>query len=285
MAFDLGKGINLSKVQSTRYLEVLDFYKKVGLTERYPHFFVNGFPIFFDFTKTRIGVNLSCGADSTLMTFLLCEAIQHMGLNIKIYPLTIARHWEYNKWNEDAKNLVYQILKDKYPNIIQPQIWSMLPTTYEFTPLKNLTFPDPSTTPHELLRMDNIKVELYHFMEFNKWAARHYELDVIYNGTNTVPITKLSTTPEHRKQETLNLVDQFKVISEVDKFGAKYISANPFGLIEKDWIVAHYDYFGLQEYFDMTVSCEEFREGCNNCFHCEERQWAIDNKYRILDAL
>lgn len=283
--FDLGKGINLEKVKSSRFLEVLEYYEKIGLTKRYPHFHVNGFPIFFDFTKSNIGINLSCGADSTLLAFFLCEAIKHMQLDIKLYPITVARHWEYNKWNEDAKTRIYNLLKEKYPNIIQQQIWSMLPTAYEFTPLKNLIFADPNTIPNSLLKMDNIKIELYHFMEFNNWAARHYELDVLYNGTNTVPTIELTDSPEHRKQEKLSLLDQYNVIAEADRFGAKFILANPFRLIEKDWIVSQYDYFNLQDLFSITVSCEESIDGCGTCFHCQERQWGIDNKYRILDAL
>lgn len=282
--FDLGNGIKLSSIKSDRFLSVMEYYKQIGFIERYPNFFVNSFPIYFDPSKRNIGINLSSGADSTLLTFLLCEAINYTGFDIKIYPITLARHWEHNKWNEDAKKAVYDNLKHRYPNIIQNQIWSMLPTPYEFTPLKNLVFPDPNNIPKELMDL-GVRVELYHFMEFNNWIARHYNLDVIYNGSNVVPKTELATTPEHRRNEELTPGDQLKVVAPIERFGAKYIAANPFALIEKDWIIAHYDYFGINDLLDITVSCEDKLEGCNNCFHCDERNWAIENKNRILAAL
>ena len=109
--FDLGNGIDMSAVKSKRFIEVMEFYKRIGFFDRFPHFTVNGFPIYFDITKKRIGINLSSGADSTLLAYLLCEAIKKADCDTKIFPITFARHWEHNKWNEDAKQQCMKILQ------------------------------------------------------------------------------------------------------------------------------------------------------------------------------
>ena len=282
--FDLGNGIDMSAVKSKRFTQVMEFYNRIGFFNRFPHFTVNGFPIYFDITKKRIGINLSSGADSTLLAYLLCEAIKKADCDIKIFPITFARHWEHNKWNEDAKTAVYEDLAERYPQIIQPQLWTMLPTAYEFTPVSMLMFNDDYTKPRELIEMD-AKIELFHFMEYNNWAARHYELGVMYNGSNVVPEVELSSMPVHRKHETLTAGDQLEVVAPIEKFGANFVQANPFGLIEKDWVIAHYDYFGITDLLEKTVSCEATLHGCGACFHCDERAWAIKNNNRILDAL
>lgn len=292
MVFELGKGIDLEKCESQRYKDAMARFDSLDFENRFPHFKVNGLPFYLDPKMNTVGVDFSGGTDSSLLMYVLCEAIKQQNLDMKVYPLTFARHWEENKWNEDAKTNVYSYLRDSYPDIIQDQIWALLPTPYEFTPVNRLEFGDDAHTPHWMIDM-GVRVELYHTITYDKWAARHFGFGAIYNGTTMVPEQNAAVSPdrpfenlpEHRIEDDMSKVEENRLVWETQEFGAHFMAVNPFYVMEKDWIMAQYDYFNQTELLDLTVSCEEELGGCGTCFHCKEKAWGIANKDRILKAL
>jgi len=75
--------------------------------------------IIFDPSWQRIGVNLSGGADSALLTYFLCTIIDKHSLNTKIDVITYQRCWETRPWQGYISEQVYGWLKNKFPNIIE----------------------------------------------------------------------------------------------------------------------------------------------------------------------
>jgi hypothetical protein len=77
---------------------------------------------------------------------------------------------------------------------------------------------------------------------------------------------------------------------------------DPFRLIEKSWVMAQYENFGLGDLLDMTRSCGadgktfdkmygpgqwnalSSKYSCGFCFFCLERQWGQDNRETYLEG-
>jgi len=110
----------------------------------------------------------------------------------------------------------------------------------------------------------------------------------MYSGTTMNPPEEYDNAPQFRNREIVkNSIDQ--VIS------ASFI--NPFALVTKDYTMAQYENYQVQDLLDMTRSCEadtkvlgemwmhiedEEPPACGYCFFCKERQWGVDNQDKYL---
>lgn len=287
MLAKIGFDFDVKQLEACRFKDVVEFYRAYRYELLTPYVVVNGLPIHFNPDFQRIGINLSAGTDSTLLLYILCRTIEKLRLNVKIYPISVVRYWEHHAWSERAKADVYQWFKDRYPTIIKRQRWGFIPTAYEMTkitqinldPREQKDYPDPTCNS-----------DVYFFRSFNNYMANKLRLDAVYSGTTCNPIDNtMPSAPGFRDVRQLRFPDSLqgnqRYINAINDHWFTHV--DPFALIEKNWILAQYDNFGLQDLLKMTRSCVESDDpvaGCGRleCFHCKERFWAIDNRSMFL---
>lgn len=244
---------------------------------------INGLPVLFSKTQKAIGVSFSGGADSTLMLYLLCRIIKEFNLNIKIVALTTIRFWE-QKIGADyvSANILKYFKASLFPDIEIIHEFGFIPTALETTPLSNIQDLPPGYFTENELKF--ARADIYASLTWNKYISNKYDLVLIYNGTTMNPahLGDNVNAPRHRAATDF-------IWSRTKNF------TSPFKLINKDWVMAQYDNFGLQDLAKMTKSCnageqeiiEKFgtkiigndmqKYSCGTCFFCHERLWATEN--------
>lgn len=283
---NLGFDFKIDKIPPGRFSSVVNFYKKSKIRKRIPGFDVNGVFIPFNPSHKKIGIMFSAGTDSTILFYILCQLIEQEKLDIKVFPITVIKQWAKNKrWLFDSKMKVYEFIKNKFPNIVGEIQLGYLPLSIERTPIQNLAL---SFSERTIFRpyVGTGRADLYYFREYKTFVAEYLNLQAIYDGTTTNPVgVKLPETPEFRNIEHTNLKEIDQIISFNEK--SNYDIITPFNFIEKNWTVAQFENFDLEELKKMTRSCLEKDvgdEGCGgkSCFPCSERIWANNNKNIFL---
>lgn len=255
---------------------------------------VNGLPIYFNKNDKVFNINLSGGADSTMLMYIICKLITEYKLSIKIIATTLIRFWEYRSGTEDAARNIFNIIQNMFPNIEMRQVFGFVPTALEVTPLKNINLP-PSL--YNQFFLDNANADVYAVMNFTDYVNKRNQVDRTYSGTTTNPdhLGIESRAPEFRK------VREF-IESDSHPYTRNITRQDPFSLIQKNWVMAQYTNFGLEFLQGQTRSCEstdtvlDFMFGtgkwsttnskysCGHCFFCQERAWAIDSTDIFLEG-
>ena len=233
----------------------------------------------FDEKWQRIGINLSGGADSALLTYLLCTIIQRNNLNTKVDVITYQRCWETRPWQGYISLQVFDKLKDMFPYIIENRYTTYIPPEIEHGVI-GASINGKSG--------DQIIVGSY-----NKFAAWEYNLDAVYNAT--------SKNPDDLREDRMTNRDKDAedgIITDLWFYSGKVKSTfvHPFRFVKKDWIVAQYHIHNILDLYNTTRSCEgdinhmenikeacghfkDYNAGmyipeCKQCWWCEERDWA-----------
>src|SRR6056300_807154 len=84
-----------------------------------------------DSNWSNIAVNLSGGADSALLAYILCKYIEQKQLEIKIDIITYQRCWETRPWQGFVSFQVFSWLKQKFPEIINRRHLQFIPPELE----------------------------------------------------------------------------------------------------------------------------------------------------------
>ena len=244
----------------------------------------------FDEKWQRIGINLSGGADSALLTYLLCTIIQRNNLDTKVDVITYQRCWETRPWQGYISLQVFDKLKDMFPYIIENRYTTYIPPEIE----------------HGVIGAgingksgDQIIVGSY-----NKFAAWEYNLDAVYNATSKNPddLRKDRMTNRDKDAEDGQLTDLWFYSGKV-----KSTFVHPFRFVKKDWIVAQYHIHNILDLYNTTRSCEgdinhmenikescgHFRDysagmyipECKQCWWCEERDWADKQVKSVIEEI
>src|SRR5210317_1923828 len=127
----------------------------------------------FDTNWKRVGINLSGGADSALLTYLLCDIIQRNNLETKIDVITYQRCWETRPWQGYVSKQVFNKIKEMYPSIIENRYITYIPPELE----------------HGVIGpcIDGRSGDQIIVGSFNKFASWEYNLDAVYNATSKNP--------------------------------------------------------------------------------------------------
>ena len=243
---------------------------------------INGLPILFSKTQKAIGVSFSGGADSTLLFYLLCRIINEFNLDTKIVALTTIRFWEQKTGTDYVSLNIIQYFKTLFPDIKIVHEFGFIPTALETTPLSNIRdLPKGYFTENEL-KFAN--ADIYASNNWNKYISNKHDLVLLYNGTTMNP---------HFLGDNINAPKHRAATEFVWTRTKNYTS--PFRLINKDWIMAQYVNFNLQDLARMTKSCNAGEQeiikkfgtkiigndmqkyACGECFFCHERAWAENN--------
>ena len=233
----------------------------------------------FDKNWKRIGVNLSGGADSALLTYLLCKIIQENNLDTQIDIITYQRCWETRPWQGHISQQVYMWFLNKFSKIISKRHLTYIPPELEHGSIGPI--------------INNRSGDQIIVGSYNKFAAWNYKLDAVFNAT--------SKNPDNLREDRMANRDADAEDGQIQdlwyyKKDVQSVFAHPFRFVKKDWIVAQYHLQNILELYNITRSCEgdiahhdavreacghfnDYKPGmyipkCNQCWWCEERAWA-----------
>jgi hypothetical protein len=238
----------------------------------------------------KIGINLSGGADSALLTYLLCTIIEKNKLTTQVDIITYQRCWETRPWQGDVATNVFMWLMNKFPKVISKRHLCYIPPELEHGVIGPI---------HEGRSGDQIIVGSY-----NKFAAWNYKLDAVYNATSKNPDDLRDDRMRNRDKdaEDGNIKDLWWESRKV-----KSVFVHPFRFVKKDWIVAQYHIHNILGLYNTTRSCEgdinhhdvvkqacgHFRDyktnmkipECGECWWCEEREWANKRAASVIKEI
>lgn len=247
----------------------------------------SGLDIPFDPDWKRIGINLSGGADSALLTYLLCMIIQENKLNTQIDIITYQRCWETRPWQGYISQQVYMWLLNKFPKIVSKRHLCYIPPELEHGVIGPV--------------IDGRSGDQIIVGSYNKFAAWHYNLDAVFNATSKNPddLREDRMTNRDKDAEQGTLSDIWFKSRKVNS-----VFAHPFRFVKKDWIVAQYHINDILELYKLTRSCEgdinhhnavknacghfkDYKDGmhipeCKQCWWCEERDWADSRVHQTI---
>lgn len=276
--FDLLK----EKYNDRDYIKNYEIYHN----KKYPDIHdINGLPIHFDSSFENIGISLSGGADSSLLFYILCDLAEKTNSKVKIHATTMVRFFDTKPWLEKSARDVYAWMKERFPNIVGEHDWGFIPPDLEVVKMKKLGLKHLNQQfESDLMFCDILCTVTYHayLLKKKKWSF-------IYSGTTMNPPENFANAPEFRTQEVLQTQGIDSVVNAT--------VINPFTFVQKDWIMAQYKNFELDDLLTLTRSCEADSKvlgemwlkiedqqppACGTCFFCNERQWGIDNREKFL---
>lgn len=255
---------------------------------------INGLDIPFSKKWKKIAVNLSGGADSACLTYLLCKIITDNNYDCKIDAITHVRCWSTRPWQQPISVDVFNKLKLMFPNIINQRHENFIAPILEHG-ASGLLFPNvDKTTMHS---GDQVSIS-----EFNEYCFYRHNLDAIFNATSANPVgTDFPKKMLDREKSAKDGVLNDLIIVNYGKF-----ICHPFRFVEKSWIVAQYHLFGITDLLETTRSCEgdiksqaikkvipdifHYEPGkevptCGTCFWCLEREWAFSKLEETLEKI
>lgn len=229
----------------------------------------------FDNNWKSIAVSLSGGADSALLTYLLCEKITTLGVDIDVHVISHTRMWKTKPWQSTDSLNVYNWLVNKFTNIKFQRHTNFIAPELEWGN-KGPTIVDEYG---KLVSGDNIEIRA-----FAEYVCHHNDVDAYFNG-----VTRNPKSVDFKGMHTRD-IDKNESNGHLEyMIHMNVVVSHPFRFIDKSAIVSEYKKKNIYELFELTRSCEgEFSDIdytnytpgqyvpiCSECFWCKEREWAI----------
>jgi len=255
------------------------------------HYIINGLPIYFNKDDDIISVDLSAGADSTMLFYILARIITTLKVTPKIVVLSMIRFWETKPSIEDNVTVILDYFKEKFPNLDIIRERCFVPPSLESTPMKDITFGANNQSIFDSHVLEGADAAVYAIDNFNQYIKEKYKIKRSYGGITTNPDD--SAGPEFRKKRILSDYD-------LGTYSRNWPRQDPFLYVQKNWVMAQYENFNIADLRDLTRSCStmatvlNFVHGkdnwhvigseyvCGRCFFCDERAWAQNNMSLLL---
>jgi hypothetical protein len=212
----------------------------------------------------RIGISLSGGADSALLSYLILSQT-----SADIFFTTQIRMWKTRPWQRYVAKDVVLWFQERFQNNIN-HIEGFIPPELEEPrcPLIVDDYGSKKSGNRIILR------------SHNEWIIHTYNLNAWYSAVNQNPDIEIEGALPERNYGVLPLHMKHM---EIDIF-------HPFVHTKKNWIIEQYYKHNIKDLLDLTRSCEGEFEGldyktytpgqyvpvCGICFWCKEREWAIE---------
>lgn len=254
----------------------------------------SGLDIPFSPQWKKIAINLSGGADSACLAYLLCKIIDKHEFDCKLDIITHVRCWTTRPWQQPISVSVYNKLKSMFPNVIGDRYENFITPEIEHG-VSGYIYKDPRF--NEDRSGDQLQVA-----GFNLYCGYKNGYNAIYNATSANP----PGTDFPKKMK-----DREKQASEGDlRDLVLYVDGgflfHPFRFVDKSWIIAQYYKYKIVDLLEMTRSCEgdvthknikevvpNFKSyspdskvpECGTCFWCLERNWALSKLDETLEKI
>jgi hypothetical protein len=204
----------------------------------------------------KIGINLSGGADSSLVTFMVCRELTERKSNAQVNFITgVHNARPTNEWN--AREIA-ELFREMFPNINFGEHYF-----------------DYYDKNHE-------KDKVNHHAAHENRLRDEGKIDVLFHGR--------TANPDKEEAEAHNLL--YKREERRDKHGndrEPYHEHHgkpfycPFEFVDKRFVADMYHRFDLMDdLFPITASCVEYAEKtdyftkpCKECWWCREKKWAF----------
>jgi len=205
---------------------VLDFF------DRFPRHYKN------------IGLQMSGGADSSLILFCLVKMLHERGQSdsVNIWPSTV--------YDLEEKEVKSYIAAENVIDYVRKHPGGQC--------IKDLQI-SVHSQPDRGLSKDVLMAPV------RKYMGDHRKCEVVIVGTNQgMPEDERPTVSEHYKGKQLI------------ELGEKEHDALPWAPVDKKFIAAQYKKFGIEDMSYITSSCVVSSESpCKECWWCKERYWAF----------
>lgn len=228
----------------------------------------------------NVAINVSGGADSAMLAYLVCSKLKKTNIHI----ISNIRMWKTRPWQRQNSIDVFNWLKNKFPN-------------HTFNRYENLIAPELEygssgfilTLPSGIKKSGD-QVSTVSFVEY---VCHYNNVDAWFSGvTNNPKEESITRKPiERNLTYTGSAEDIEKLLFRKDKI----LVCHPFIFTTKDWVLKQYVDLQLSNLLGITRSCEGDLETapevfndldyktyvpgmpvpeCGKCFWCQERNWA-----------
>ena len=287
------KGFIMFEESNAIYTKLSEIEQAIADNHNVQLFRINGLDIPFSSTWKKVGINLSGGADSACLTYLLCKIIKENNFNTKIDVITHVRCWTTRPWQQPIGLRVYEKLKAMFPNIISHRYENFIAPELEHG-VTGYIYEDPVYKRWH----SGDQLSVYNF---NKYVSYRYNFNAIFNATSKNPPIDIPKKMDNREKDAKDGETRDLIISTEGQF-----LCHPFRFVDKSWIIAQFHYFGIQDLLNLTRSCEgdvthkkispeipdylsyrpemEVPE-CGSCFWCLERNWAKEQLEETLKKI
>jgi hypothetical protein len=236
-------------------------------------FIVDQVEIPFDKNWKKVAISISGGADSALLTFLLCDKIIN---NTEIHFITHVRMWKTRPWQSWYSDRVIEWFKDRFPSIKFEKHVNFISPELEYGSVGPTIIDEYG----KLVSGDNIEKRA-----FAEYICFINNIDSHYNAVTRNPRGINLGGMNERDIEQSSDNRHLTITKHMNRW-----ACHPFRFVDKSWILKQYKNLNILDLFELTRSCEgEFKDIdyksyipgqhvpiCNNCFWCRERSWAID---------
>jgi hypothetical protein len=220
----------------------------------------------------NIAIAVSGGADSALLTYLVCSNIS----DAKVHIINNIRCWKSKPWQQEDFKRVLDYIQNTFPYIEFKVHTNFIPPELEWGD-KGRTIVDEYG---KLVSGDTLELR-----SFAEYICFQNNVESYYNGVTRnpknvnfggMPTRDIDpTTDNHYLEKTIHM---------------GMVVHHPFRFIEKSKIYQTYCELDIVDLFELTRSCEgtfdnldykNYKKGqmvpiCNTCFWCKERAWAIN---------
>ena len=269
-----------------KYDYVNNLYNKIE--SRWDFFYADGLRIPFNNSWKKIAVNLSGGADSACLTYLLCKHIEQNNLDCTVDAVSLLRCWNTRPWQREIGQNVFDKLKQMFPDIINLRHVTFCPPELEHGAIGHsieTTLDNKPQSGEEIIKQS-----------YNKYCAYTYKLEAVYHAVTANPpsVGEDIRIPERDfDKKNLNVNDVFKYWNAEEQ---RFWQIKPFRFIQKDYIYKQYADNNVLDLYNTTSSCEgdlkiynsvkqrypsidaytpgDKYKPCGECWWCQERAWA-----------
>lgn len=222
----------------------------------------------------KIAISVSGGADSALLSYILCDTIVKLNLKIEIHVISNVRMWKTRPWQKYNSLDVYNWLVTRFPTLKFYRHENFIAPEIEY----GNTGPIIKDVYGHMKSGDQISVRSH-----VEYICVTHDINAWFAGITKNPHEEFSSDGMVDRNVD-ELVDLKSIMDEHEGIWV----CHPFKYTTKDWIVGQYIQNDLLSLFDITRSCEgefqhltyknyvpgQFVPVCEKCFWCNERNWA-----------
>ena len=222
-----------------------------------------------------IAISVSGGADSALLSYLLCSLIpstQTMEINI----ISHTRMWKTRPWQAVDSLGVFNWLQKKFPNLKFKRYTNFIAPDIEYGNI------GPNITDEYGKKVSGDNIQQRAFAEY---VCYNENCDAYYNAVTRNPRLANFNGMRERDIEPDESNEHLTLMVHMGRY-----AIHPFRFVEKDWIIKQYKRLEIEDLLSITRSCEGEFKGldyitykpgqavptCGECFWCKEREWAIE---------
>lgn len=285
----------MHKISNNIYRNLNDLEKKLSNQFEISLFNYSGLDIPFSSKWKKIAINLSGGADSACLAYLLCKIISENNFDCKIDVITHVRCWTTRPWQQPISVKVFNKLKEMFPSIINDRHENFITPEIEHG-VTGYIYKDPKHG--EDRSGDQLQVGGY-----NMYCAYKFKFDAVFNATSANPPDTDFPKKMKDREKKPESGQVYDLIFYSDNL---YFLCHPFRFVDKSWIIAQYYKYEILDLFELTRSCEgdithakikpvisDFTfyspekdvPECGTCFWCLERSWALSKVDEVLEKI